>query len=217
MVKYCALLCLLIFPLMACGSESTAAPTLPPAAIATTAPTAEPKATLTAVPASTPTLTVTLTPTPTTAATPVPTATPTSTLSPTPSPITFAAVSAGSHACRVKTDGTVPRWGDDGNGKATSPHGSFLLQVEDPGPGEQRVADPEEGWAVSAGTEGNFIGVRRLYDWRTGDYRVRPRTDPMPRANGSAYSTLPTLKIDIHRPSQPCSYEHNPSHRWIRG
>ena len=29
------------------------------------------------------------------------------------------------------------------------------------------------GWAESAGHEGDFIGVRRSYDWGVGDYRVR--------------------------------------------
>ena len=36
-----------------------------------------------------------------------------------------------------------------------------------------RVADPKEGWTDSSGHEGDFIGVRRLYDWGAGDYRVR--------------------------------------------
>ena len=36
-----------------------------------------------------------------------------------------------------------------------------------------RVADPEEGWTQSSGHEGDFIGVRRPYDWGAGDYRVR--------------------------------------------
>ena len=40
-----------------------------------------------------------------------------------------------------------------------------------------RVADPEEGWSQSSGHEGDFIGVRRLYDWGVGDYRVRLAPD----------------------------------------
>ena len=35
-----------------------------------------------------------------------------------------------------------------------------------------RVADPKEGWSDSSGHEGDFIGVRRLYNWGAGDYRV---------------------------------------------
>ena len=34
-----------------------------------------------------------------------------------------------------------------------------------------RVA--EGGWTQSSGHEGDFIGVRRLYDWKKGDYRLR--------------------------------------------
>ena len=33
--------------------------------------------------------------------------------------------------------------------------------------------DPDEGWAQSSGHEGDFIGVRRLYEWGAGDYRAR--------------------------------------------
>ena len=35
-----------------------------------------------------------------------------------------------------------------------------------------RVADSEEGWTQSSGHEGDFIGVRRAYDWGAGEYRV---------------------------------------------
>ena len=35
-----------------------------------------------------------------------------------------------------------------------------------------RVADAEEAWAESAGHEGDFIGVRRSYNWGAGEYRV---------------------------------------------
>ena len=36
-----------------------------------------------------------------------------------------------------------------------------------------RVADVVEGWTQSSGHEGDFIGVRRAYDWGAGEYRVR--------------------------------------------
>ena len=35
----------------------------------------------------------------------------------------------------------------------------------------------EGGWTQSAGHEGDFIGVRRLYDWGAGDYRIRIAPD----------------------------------------
>ena len=35
----------------------------------------------------------------------------------------------------------------------------------------------EDGWTHSSGHEGDFIGVRRSYDWGTGDYRVRIAPD----------------------------------------
>ena len=34
-----------------------------------------------------------------------------------------------------------------------------------------------DGWTQSSGHEGDFIGVRRSYDWGTGDYRVRIAPD----------------------------------------
>ena len=34
-----------------------------------------------------------------------------------------------------------------------------------------------DGWTESAGHEGDFIGVRRSYDWGTGNYRVRIAPD----------------------------------------
>ncbi len=40
-----------------------------------------------------------------------------------------------------------------------------------------RVADPVEGWTQSSGHEGDFIGVRRAYEWGAGDYRVRIAPD----------------------------------------
>ena len=39
------------------------------------------------------------------------------------------------------------------------------------------IADPVEGWTQSSGHEGDFIGVRRSYDWGAGDYRVRIAPD----------------------------------------
>ena len=35
-----------------------------------------------------------------------------------------------------------------------------------------RVADSEKGWTQSSGHEGDFIGVRRAYNWGAGEYRV---------------------------------------------
>ena len=40
-----------------------------------------------------------------------------------------------------------------------------------------RIADSEQGWYESSGHEGNFIGVRRSYDWTTGDYQMRLAPD----------------------------------------
>ena len=40
-----------------------------------------------------------------------------------------------------------------------------------------RVADDEDGWHESAGYEGEFISVRRSYNWGTGDYRMRLAPD----------------------------------------
>ena len=39
------------------------------------------------------------------------------------------------------------------------------------------IADPVEGWTQSSGHDGDFIGVRRSYDWGAGDYRVRIAPD----------------------------------------
>ncbi len=39
-----------------------------------------------------------------------------------------------------------------------------------------RYADTD-GWTESAGHEGDFIGVRRSYDWSAGDYRIRIAPD----------------------------------------
>ena len=37
--------------------------------------------------------------------------------------------------------------------------------------------DQSDGWTQSSGHEGDFIGVRRSYDWDTGDYRIRIAPD----------------------------------------
>ncbi|MXW23953.1 MAG: fibronectin type III domain-containing protein [Chloroflexi bacterium] len=36
---------------------------------------------------------------------------------------------------------------------------------------------PSDGWADSSGHEGDFIGVRRAYDWNAGEYRARIAPD----------------------------------------
>ncbi|MXW34577.1 MAG: fibronectin type III domain-containing protein, partial [Chloroflexi bacterium] len=38
-------------------------------------------------------------------------------------------------------------------------------------------AAPTDGWTESSGHEGDFIGVRREYDWSAGDYRARIAPD----------------------------------------
>ena len=40
-----------------------------------------------------------------------------------------------------------------------------------------RVADSEETWVESSGHEGDFISVRRAYNWGAGEYRVRIAPD----------------------------------------
>ena len=40
-----------------------------------------------------------------------------------------------------------------------------------------RIADQTEGWTQSSGHEGDFIGVRRFYEWGKGSYRVRLAPD----------------------------------------
>ena len=36
---------------------------------------------------------------------------------------------------------------------------------------------PSDGWTQSSGHEGDFIGVRRNYDWSVGKYRIRMGRD----------------------------------------
>ena len=40
---------------------------------------------------------------------------------------------------------------------------------------------PDEGWTQSSGHEGDFIGVRRSYDWSVGKYRMRLASDGQDR------------------------------------
>jgi hypothetical protein len=49
-----------------------------------------------------------------------------------------------------------------------------------------RVA-PTDAWTQSAGYEGDFIGVRRAYDWSAGDYRARIAPDGL-EADGEWFS-----------------------------
>ena len=44
-----------------------------------------------------------------------------------------------------------------------------------------KVAGEDEGWSQSSGHEGDFIGVRRSYDWSMGDYRMRLAPDGQDR------------------------------------
>ena len=36
---------------------------------------------------------------------------------------------------------------------------------------------PEDGWTESSGHEGDFVGVRRQYDWGAGEYRLKIAPD----------------------------------------
>ena len=40
-----------------------------------------------------------------------------------------------------------------------------------------KVADGDDSWSQSSGHEGDFIGVRRAYNWGVGDYRMRIAPD----------------------------------------
>lgn len=64
----------------------------------------------------------------------------------------------------------------------------FGMQFDDRGEraifsrwGERDLAmtrpDPDEGWATSSGDEGNYIGVRRHFDWEPGEYVARLAPD----------------------------------------
>ena len=66
----------------------------------------------------------------------------------------------------LQTDVNEP--GKGGRGK-----GLIISRWETRDLAKARVADAAEGWTESSGHEGDFIGVRRAYDWGTGDYRVR--------------------------------------------
>ena len=56
---------------------------------------------------------------------------------------------------------------------------------------------PSEGWSDSSGHEGDFIGVRRAYDWSSGEYRARIAPDGRD-ADGEWFSVWITdLSTDI--------------------
>ena len=55
-----------------------------------------------------------------------------------------------------------------------------------------RIADPAEGWTQSSGHEGDFIGVRRTYNWAAGDYRARLAPDGAPDSDGEWYGVWVT-------------------------
>ena len=42
---------------------------------------------------------------------------------------------------------------------------------------DAQIAGGNDGWAQSSGHEGDFIGVRRAYDWGAGDYQMRITAD----------------------------------------
>ena len=65
------------------------------------------------------------------------------------------------------------------NDPAAGPRGKGLIfsRWETRDLDDARVADPVEGWTESSGHEGDFIGVRRSYEWEAGDYRVRIAPD----------------------------------------
>ena len=42
---------------------------------------------------------------------------------------------------------------------------------------DARIAGGSDGWAQESGHEGDFIGVRRAYEWDTGDYRMWMASD----------------------------------------
>ena len=57
-----------------------------------------------------------------------------------------------------------------------------------------RVADAVEGWTESSDHEGDFIGVRRTYDWGAGEYRVRFAPDGPAEADGEWFGLWITDK-----------------------
>ena len=57
---------------------------------------------------------------------------------------------------------------------------------------------PGDGWMQSSGHEGEFIGVRRSYDWGTGKYRVRIGQDGEDDSVGRWYGVWITdLSTDV--------------------
>lgn len=58
-------------------------------------------------------------------------------------------------------------------------------------------AAPVDAWTQSAGYEGDFIGVRRAYDWEAGDYRARIAPDGL-EEDGEWFSVWITdLRTDV--------------------
>ena len=55
--------------------------------------------------------------------------------------------------------------------------------------------DENEGWTQSAGHEGDFIGVRRSYDWGAGKYRIRLAPDGLD-SDGEWFGLWITDKAD---------------------
>ena len=70
----------------------------------------------------------------------------------------------------LQTDVDDPASGSRGKGLIFSRWGTRYLD-------HARFADPVEGWTQSSGHEGDFIGVRRSYQWGAGVYRVRIAPD----------------------------------------
>ena len=72
--------------------------------------------------------------------------------------------------------------------------------------------DPDEGWTQSSGHEGDFIGVRRSYEWGVGDYRARIAKDGqdsdgawfsvwLTDLNANVTTWIGALKFPLHRGS----------------
>ncbi len=64
----------------------------------------------------------------------------------------------------LQTDIAKPGAGGQGRGLIFSRWGSRDPALAAPAPG---------GWSEAAGYEGDFVGVRRKYSWKTGRYRIR--------------------------------------------
>ena len=57
--------------------------------------------------------------------------------------------------------------------------GLIFSRWDERDPNFVRVAGEGDGWYESSGYEGNFISVRRSYDWRAGPYRMRLAPDDL--------------------------------------